>query len=463
MRAVILAAGLGTRFKSEKPKVLHEILGKPMIWYVINALRRGGIEDIGVVVGYRADEVKKTVGEDVFYFYQENPKGGTADAVLASIDFWRDQEDYLLIINGDSPLVTPETVKNMQRFLVLVEEYEKVNLGGIVLTSVLQDPTGYGRIVKEEGTDRIVKIVEEKDASPQERNIREVNGGVYMFYVPYLLEALFKIKPSEKTGELYLTDVVSYMVGKGYEVRSFMASDPTEILGVNTRWELSLAENIVRLKLIKYWAEKGVTFHIPETVWVEPDVTLSPNVEIYPGALLKGKTKVGENAIIGPGSILVDTEVKEGAVIEAYSYVSNSVIDREAVIGPYARIRNGSEVGSGAEIGNFVEVKKSRIGKGVKAKHLAYIGDAEVEEEANIGAGAVTANYDGKRKHRTHIGKNAFIGSNSLLVAPVKIGDFGYVAGGSVITEDVPEGALAIERARMRVIKEKGKEKLSGE
>lgn len=461
MKAVILAAGLGTRFKSEKPKVLHEILGKPMLWYVINAVRRGGIEDIAVVVGYKAEEVKEAIGKGVEYFHQENPKGGTADAVLASIDFWRNSDDYLLIVNGDSPLITSETIKNMQRFLAMVEEYEKVRLAGVVLTSVLQDPTGYGRIVKEEGTDRILRIVEEKDASPMERNIKEVNGGVYMFYIPYLLEALFKIKPSEVTGELYLTDVVSYLSERGYEVRSFMASDPTEILGVNNRWELSFAENILRLKLIKFWAEKGVTFHIPETVWVEPDVTLSPNVEIHQGAILKGRTKIGKGTVVGPGAVIENSEVGSSVRIGAYSMIADSRVLDGAVIGPFARIRNGSQIDEEAEVGNFVEVKNSRLESKVKAKHLAYIGDAQIGKGTNVGAGVVTANYDGKKKHETHIGRNAFIGSNSLLIAPIRIGDFAYVAGGSVVSKDVPEGALAVGRAQLKILKEKGKKKLT--
>ncbi len=460
MKAVILAAGLGTRFKSDKPKVLHTLLGKPMLWYVINAVKGGGIRDIGIVVSHKAEEIKKTFGDEFKYFHQENPKGGTADAVLASIDFWRNSDDYLLIINGDSPLVTSETIKNMQRFLHMVEEYEKIKLSGVVLTSFLQDPTGYGRIVKEEGTDRILKIVEEKDATPQERNIREVNGGVYMFYVPHLLEALFKIKPSEKTGELYLTDAVQYIVSKGYEVRSFMASDPTEIIGVNTRWELSFAENILRLKLIKFWAERGVTFHIPETVWIEPDVSLSKNVEIYPSVALLGKTKVGEGTVIKNGSIVENSELGQKVVVEPYSIIRNSKVESEAVVGPYAHIREETTVGSKSHIGNFVEVKRSTIGEDVKAKHLAYIGDAQVGDEVNIGAGVVTANYDGKNKHRTVIEEKAFVGSNSLLIAPIKVGRLSYVAGGSAVSKDIPEGALAVERSKLRIIEGKGKKLL---
>ncbi len=461
MKAVILAAGLGTRFRSRKPKVLHPILGKPMVWYVINTVRSGGVKDIALVVGYGAEEVMEAVkAEGVSFFHQENPKGGTADAVLAAVDFWRNEEDYLLIVNGDAPLVTPETIKNMQRFLFMVEEYEKIKLGGVILTSVLSDPSGYGRIIKEEGTDRILRIVEEKEASPQERNVREVNGGLYLFYTPYLLEALFKIKPSERTGELYLTDAVDYMVRKGYEIRSFMASDPTEVLGVNTRWELGFAENILRLKLVKFWAQKGVTFHMPETVWVEPDVTLAENVEVFPEVMLRGKTKVAENAVIGKGSIIEDSEIGEGAVVEPFSYVKDSVIEKGARIGPFAHLRNGTAVGEGTEIGNFVEVKASTIGPGVKAKHLAYIGDAQIGAGANISAGVVTANYDGRRKHRTYIGERAFVGSNSLLIAPIRLGALSYVAGGSVVTRDVPEGALAIERARLRILKDRGREKL---
>ena len=462
MKAVVLAAGLGTRFRSEKPKVLHEILGKPMLWYILSTVKGGGIEDIAIVVGHGAQEVKETFGEDYAYFLQENPKGGTADAVLASVDWWRNDDDYLLIINGDSPLVSSETLKNMQRFLFMVEEYEKIKLGGVVLTSVLHDPTGYGRVLKEEGTDRIIKIVEEKDATAQERNIREVNGGVYILYIPYLLEALFKIKPSERTGELYLTDVIGYMTGKGYEVRSFMASDPTEIVGVNTRWELSFAENILRLKLIKYWAQRGVTFHIPETVWIEPDVSLERNVEIFPNVHLRGKTKIGKNAVIETGVVIEDSEVRESAVVEPYSVIRNSVVEEGARVGPHAHVRDGSRIGKGSHVGNFVEVKKSALGEGVRAKHLAYIGDAVLEDDVNIGAGVVTANYDGRKKHKTYIGRGAFIGSNSLLIAPIRVGNMSYVAGGSVVSKDVPDGSLAVERARLRIVEGKGRKLLEG-
>ncbi len=460
MRAVILAAGFGSRFKSDKPKVIHPILGKPMLWYVINTVKNAGINEIAVVVGYKSEDVMEAVkDEGVQFFLQKNPKGGTADAVMSSIDFWRSYDGYVLVMNGDSPLVSSETLKQMQRYLLMVEEYEKFKLGGLILTAQLHDPTGYGRVVKTTN-DRIVKIVEEKEASHEEKVIKEVNSGVYMFYAPYLLNALFKIKPSEETKELYLTDAVQYLVESGHEVRSFMASDPVEVLGVNTRWELALAENIVKLKLIRFWAEKGVTFHAPETVWIEPEVSLSKDVEIYPSVVLRGNTKISEGTVIGTGSVIESSEIGRKVDIQPYSLIKNSKVDDGSTIGPFAHIRDKSYIGEKSHIGNFVEVKKSKIGDRVNAKHLTYLGDAEIGDRVNIGAGVVTANYDGRRKNKTRIGKNAFIGSNSLLVAPIRVGKLSYVAGGSVITKDVPDGALAVERADIKIFEGKGESKL---
>ena len=464
MRAVILAAGLGTRFKSEKPKVLHEILGKPMLWYVITNVKNGRIENIAVVVGHKAQEVmEKFKDENLKFFIQENPKGGTADAVLAAKDFFSSYEGYVLIINGDSPLVSGETIRNMQQFIHMVQTYEGIKLGGVVLTTHLSDPTGYGRVIKEEGTDRIIRIVEEKDATPEEKAITEVNAGTYIFYAPYLIEALYRIKPSQITGELYLTDVVEYMVSRGYEVRSFMAKEPTEALGVNTRWDLALVENIIKLKIVRYWAERGVTIHYPETVWIEPDVSIEKDVEIFPEVMLKGKTKIKKGSVIGKGSVLKNTIVEENVKVKEYSVVEDSEIKKGAVIGPFARIRNEAVIGEEAEIGNFVEVKKSDIGKGVKAKHLAYIGDATIGESTNVGAGTVFANYDGKQKHKSYVGNNAFIGSNSLLIAPIKIGDWAYIAGGSVVNKDIPEGSLAVSRPELKILEGRGKKKLQGD
>ncbi len=460
MRAIILAAGYGSRFKSDKPKVIHPILGKPMLWYVVNTVKNAGIQDIGVVVGHKAEEVEKSLKEeDVKFFYQKNPKGGTADAVVSSIDFWRSYDGYVLIVNGDSPLVSSETLKQMQRYLLMVEEYEGFKLGGLILTTHLQDPTGYGRVVKA-SNDRILKIVEEKDASHEEKAITEVNSGVYIFYTPYLLNALFRIKPSKETGELYLTDVVSFIVENGHEVRSFMASDPLEVLGVNTRWDLAIAENLLRLKLIRFWAEKGITFHSPETVWIEPDVTLEEDVEIFPSAVLKGKSKIKKGSVIGEGSIVENSEIGVNVDIQPYSIVRNSKIDDGSTIGPFAHVREKSYVGEKSHIGNFVEVKKSKIGDRVNAKHLSYLGDTEVGDRVNIGAGVVIANFDGKRKHKSKIGDRAFVGSNSLLISPIKVGKLSYIAGGSVVSKDVPDGAMAVERAKLKIYEGKGEAKI---
>ncbi|MDW8032745.1 MAG: bifunctional UDP-N-acetylglucosamine diphosphorylase/glucosamine-1-phosphate N-acetyltransferase GlmU [Aquificaceae bacterium] len=459
MRALVLSAGLGTRFRSEKPKVMHNILGKPMLWHTLKTLKELGPLDVALVVGYGAEEVKSYFGEAYLYFHQSNPKGGTGDAVLSAIDFWRDYEDYLLVLNGDAPLVKAQTVKNMLRYLSLVEEYENTKLSALLLSTQLQDPTGYGRVIKDQ-EGNVLKVVEEKEASPEEKLVREINGGLYLFYCPHLLETLFMVTPSSRTGEVYLTEVFKLMHQQGYKVRSFMAEDPTEILGVNTRWELAMAENLIRLRILQGWAEKGNTIHQPESVWIEPDVVLEGDVEIYPQVMLRGSTKLGRGVVVGKGSLLENTIVEEGAVIEPYSVVRNSHIKKEAVVGPFAHVREGSLVGKRSHVGNFVEVKKSFLGEEVRAKHLSYIGDAVIEDEVNVGAGVVFANFDGKRKHQSYVGKGAFIGSNALIVAPIKLGSYSFVAGGSVITEDISEGDLAITRPKLRILKGKGREKL---
>ncbi len=460
MRALILSAGLGTRFKSEKPKVLHTILGKPMIWYVLQVLKNLGIVHIGVVVGYKAKEVIKALeGEDVFFFHQSNPKGGTADAVLSALDLWRNYEDYLLVVNGDAPLLTSETLRQMLSFIRVVEEHEGIKPSAVLLSAFMPDPTGYGRVIKDE-KGNVIRIVEEKEANFQEKQVREINAGAYLFYTPHLLETIFHIKPSPTTGEIYLTSVVELMSGRGYTVKSFMVSDPSEAMGVNDRWELTIAENVIRLRLLRHWAQKGNTIHQPESIYIEPDVVLEGDVEIYPDVSLAGRTRVGKGAVIKRGAIVENSQIGSEVIIEAYSVVKNSKVEDRAIIGPFAHVREESVIGSFSHVGNFVEVKKSKLGEDVKAKHLAYIGDAYIGDKTNVGAGTVFANFDGKRKHQSYVGKNAFIGSNSLIIAPVRIGDFAFIAGGSVVSKDIRDGDLAISRPPLHIHEGKGKEKL---
>ena len=458
MKGVVLAAGLGTRFKSEKSKLLHPLLGKPVIWHTVNSLKRGDINDITLVISEATEEIKGYL-EDVDYVYQENPKGGTGDALLSFLKQNGDYHGYLFVINGDTPLVKPETIKNMIAFLNLTEEYEGIKPSGIVMTASIENPYGYGRVIKDD-ENHLVAIREEKDATEKEREIKEVNSGVYILKKDDTEKALKAIKPSKVTGELYLTEALNYLAEKGLIVKVFNASEPTEILGINTRLDLAIAESVLRIRINLEWMERGVTIHSPETVWIEPKVEIDKDVEIFPNAFLKGKTKIGKNAVIGTGSVIEDTIIEEGVTVEPYTIIKNSTIKEKAVVGPFAHVRENTIIGEGSHIGNFVEVKKCTIERDVKAKHLSYLGDATVGRGTNIGAGTVTANYDGKKKHKTNIGEQAFIGSNSLLIAPINIGSLSYIAGGSVINKDVPEGSLAVERAELKILKDKGRKKL---
>ena len=451
MIGVILAAGRGSRFKSALPKVIHPLLGKPMVYFPYEALVKGlNPERVGIIIGHRKEVVREVLKNlpKVEFFEQENPKGGTADAVLKAkplLERYRD--DYVAILNGDTPLITAETLR---------AGFEKVraeSLDGLIFTAELENPKGYGRIVRDE-RGNVMAIVEEKDATPEERKIREVNGGVYIFRVQPLLEALEEVKPSERTGELYLTEVVRIFHQRGYRVDTLKVQRE-ELLGVNDRVQFAEVEKILLRRKIEELQRSGVTVRLPETVYIEWDVRVGEDTEIEPSVSLKGNTEIGRNSFIGKGSILENTRVGEGVKVLPYSYISDSEIQNGAVVGPYARIRNGSVIGERAEIGNFVEVKKSSVGRETKAKHLTYIGDATIGEKTNIGAGTVFANYDGVNKYQTYVGNNVFIGSNSLIIAPRKLGDWSFIAGGSVVNKDIPEGALAISRAKLKILEGK--------
>jgi len=442
---VILAAGKGTRMKSARPKVLHPLLGQPMIRYPVQAALASGAERVVVVVGHRAEEVEGALADRPVIFARQEAQLGTAHALRAAKEVLADFAGPVLVLSGDTPLVSDTTLQT------LVDALKAQGKDGMaLLTLTLEDPTGYGRILR--GPDgRVRGIVEEKDASPEERGIREVNSGVYAFdrRVWGFLETL---ENRNAAGEYYLPDVVKRYLEAGLPVTAVPAPDPTELLGANDRAQLAAIEEVLLDRLRSRWMRAGVRMLLPETIYLEPTVRLAPDVVLEPGVVLKGDTEIGEGARIGAYSVVENSVLAPGAEVRPHSVLEGARLATGAVAGPFARLRPGAELMERAFVGNFVEVKKSRLGKGVKAGHLAYLGDAEVGEGTNVGAGVITANYDGQRKHRTVIGPRAFIGSNSVLIAPLTIGEEAFVAGGSAINRDVPAGALAIARGRQKVL-----------
>jgi len=474
IKAIILAAGKGTRFKSEKPKVLHKLLGKPMIFYVKEAVNWIKPEEVIFIVGHKKEDVIKEINCESCKFAIQEKQLGTGDAVKSSLEYWKDFDGYLLIINGDTPLIKGQTLKDAVNYLTALINYEgrqindknykNKNIAGLVLTAKLDNPYGYGRIIK--GKAGVIdKIIEEKDASPLEKQINEVNSGIYLIYAPFLKEALGKLTSNNKQNEYYLTDVIEILKNEGKYFYSFDVGDYTQILGVNDRWELSKAEKILKTQFLYFWAINGVTIHNPDTVWIDFDVSLDKDVEIYQGVSLKGETEVLEGSIIYENCVIINSKIGRNVKIYPNTVIENSVIKDNAEIGPFARIRNNTVIGENCSIGNFVEVKNSQVGSGTNAKHLTYLGDAEIGKNVNIGAGTITCNYDGVNKHKTIIKNGAFIGSDTMLVAPITIGENAYTGSGSVITRDVPDNALAVERAKLKILenyanrkKEKSKE-----
>ncbi len=442
---VILAAGKGTRMKSARPKVLHPLLGEPMIRYPVRAALASGAERVVVVVGHGADEVRGALADLPVLFAEQGEPLGTAHALRAAGGVLETFDGPVVVLGGDTPLVSPATLAAPATALVA-----QGGEGMALLTLTLEDPTGYGRVLR--GADgRVRAIVEEKDAGPEERGVREVNSGVYAFdrRVWGFLDTLSN---QNAAGEYYLPDVVRRYLEAGLPVAAVPAPDPAELLGANDRAQLAVLEGILLDRLRRRWMRSGVRMHLPETIYLEPSVRLAPDAVLEPGVVLKGATEIGEGARIGAYSVVADSVIAPGAEVRPHSVLEGARLAAGAVAGPFARLRPGAVLEEGAFVGNFVEVKKARLGPGVKAGHLAYLGDAEVGEGTNVGAGVITANYDGERKHRTVVGRRAFLGSNSVLVAPVTIGEEAFVAGGSTITKDVPDGALAIARGRQKVL-----------
>ncbi|GIU75454.1 MAG: bifunctional protein GlmU [Bryobacteraceae bacterium] len=438
---VILAAGLGTRMKSSLAKVLHCAGGLPLIEHVIRAARAiAPPERIVVVTGHQAGQVEAVVSHHGVRFQLQPEPRGTGHALQVCRTQPGLDSGLLVVLYGDCPLLKPATLRR------LVEAHQAGGAAATVLTARLADPRGYGRILRDE-RGRIAAIVEEKDATAGQRAVDEINSGIYCFDAAALWPRLERLTPSAATGELYLTEVIALLRADGLFSAPLAVDDPGEVLGINTRVELAEADRVLRARKAQELMLAGTTIERPETVLIDMDVEAAPDTHVGPFVQLLGRTRLGVGARVGACSILRNAEIGENAEVLPFCHVEDSRLESAARIGPYARLRMRSTVAAGAQMGNFVEMKNSTLGAGAKAMHLAYLGDATVGSGANIGAGTITCNYDGFRKHPTTIGAGAFIGSNATLVAPVVIGDGAFVAAASIVTKDVPPDALAIGRA----------------
>ncbi|OEG00290.1 UDP-N-acetylglucosamine diphosphorylase/glucosamine-1-phosphate N-acetyltransferase [Vulcanibacillus modesticaldus] len=437
--SIVLAAGKGTRMKSTLPKVLHKVGGKPMIGHVIDVLQEINTQEIVVIVGHESEKVKEYVGGNAL-FAEQLEQLGTAHAVSQASPILSNKSGTTLVICGDTPLFTKETLS------ALIEKHHNKNAAATILTTELSSPTGYGRIIRDD-KGNVLKIVEEKDASLEEKEIKEVNSGTYCFDNQKLFAALSKVNNNNKQGEYYLTDVIEILKTSGEIVTAYKTDNHLETIGVNDRIALAKAEKIMRNRVIEKHMREGVTIIDPDNTYIEKDVQIAPDTIIYPGTYLRGKTVIGSNCEIGPNTELTNVEVASNVSI-TYSVVISSNIEENAKIGPFAFIRPGSHIGASVKVGDFVEIKNSKLGKGTKVSHLSYIGDADLGEDINIGCGTITVNYDGFSKHRTIIEDRSFIGCNTNLIAPVSVGKDAYVAAGSTITDDVPDFSLAIARER---------------
>jgi bifunctional UDP-N-acetylglucosamine pyrophosphorylase/glucosamine-1-phosphate N-acetyltransferase len=438
---VILAAGQGTRMKSAMPKVLHQIAGRPMIEHVLRTAEAVSPDTVTVIVGHQAEVVQAKLGKTQnIGFAIQSPQLGTAHALQQAEPLLHGRMGTLVLLSGDVPLLTSHTLKR------LVETHRGSEASATVVTATVDRPYGYGRIVRTRG--RISRIVEERDASPTQRKINEINSGIYAFDLAPLFDALRGIASQNAQGEFYLTDLIAIYRRRKLPVETLLVDNPQEIRGINSRSELAEVSRLVRQKKNEELMAAGVTFIDPATTYVDPDAEIAPDTVIHPGVVIEGRTRIGSACEIQAYVRISDSEIGDKVTINSFCLISGSHVATGAALGPFAHLRPGTTVGEGAKVGNFVELKNTNFGPRSKANHLSYLGDATIGADVNVGAGTITCNYDGVSKHRTVVGDGAFIGSDSQLIAPVTVGKGAYVGAGSSITEDVPAGALGIARGR---------------
>lgn len=443
VKAVVLGAGEGTRMRASLPKVLHQVAGRPMILWVLDAVALLEPDQTVVVVKPTADQVREILPGEATPVVQEEQLG-TAHALQVALDAIALQPgDHILVVPADTPLITSETLKRAARL------HRRTGSAATCITAELEDPTGYGRVVRD-GWDRVQRIVEHADATTREREIKEINGGIYLFDGDLIKDAVNHVGSNNAQGEYYLPDVLAILGADGHGI-SAHRTDAGELLGVNTQDQLAQVAVIMRDRINHAWMQAGVWMQDPSRVYIDSTVTLEAGVRIYPGVHLEGNTSIAHGAEVGPDAYIGDSRVAADAKVW-YSVLRGVSVGRNAEVGPYASLRPGTELLDGAKAGTFVEVKNSLVGKRAKVPHLAYVGDAEVGDESNVGAGTITANYDGFEKHRTKVGRRVQVGSNTVLVAPVEVGKDAYIGAGSTITRNVSEGALAIERSPQREV-----------
>lgn len=439
LSAIILAAGEGKRMKSKYSKVLHKISDKPMLKCVYDSVKEAGVEECIVVVGHKAEDVKNYMGDRAKYALQEKQLG-TGHAVAQAEGAVDSMDGYTIVLCGDTPLITAETIKRA------IEHHKDNDYCATVITAVLDDATGYGRIIRDE-KGNVLKIVEHKDTNESEKKVKEVNSGLYCFTTKYLFEALKEINNNNSQGEYYLTDTLEILIKKGQKIGAIIVPDNNEIMGVNSRAQLAQAQKVMFERILNKQMAQGVTIIDPKSTYISMDAMIGRDTIIYPGTTIEGKTEIGEDCVIGPNTRIIESTIGSGVKAQ-YSVITESKVSDNVNIGPFAYLRPNSSIGSGVKIGDFVEIKNSTIGNNTKVPHLTYVGDADIGSGCNLGCGTILVNYDGVKKHRSLIEDNVFVGCNSNLVSPVAIRSNSYIAAGSTITDEVPENSLAIARSR---------------